>query len=223
MSEFILGVDLDGVCADYNLAFRDIVAEHRGVDPESLTLEVTWDFLEWGMDRQDFLNHHGRAVLEHRLFANMPPIEGVAESLWRLSDAGVWIRLITHRLVSNWSHATVVSDTVAWLDRVGIPYRDICFLGDKPQVEADVYIEDAPHNVEALRADGNETIVFTQSYNRHLPGPRAGTWAEAESLVVEYVTNKVGSYPLALPLDSGDGRVSRNLRLPDPALNPDDS
>ena len=31
--------------------------------------------------------------------------------------------------------------------RTGIPYRDLCFLGAKPQVEADCYVEDAPHNV----------------------------------------------------------------------------
>ena len=34
---------------------------------------------------------------------------------WRLSDAGVWIRIITHRLYVNWGHQEAVSDTVAWL------------------------------------------------------------------------------------------------------------
>jgi beta-phosphoglucomutase-like phosphatase (HAD superfamily) len=81
-------------------------------------------------------------------------------------------------------------------------------------VEADVYIEDAPHNVEALRGDGNETIVFTQSYNRHLDGPRADTWEQAEELVIGYVAEKVGSYPLTLPLGPDSGRVARNLRQP---------
>ena len=64
----------------------------------------------------------------------MPVVPGAAEALWRLSDAGVWIRLITHRLYANWGHAVAVADTVAWLDEAGIPYRDLCFLGDKPQV-----------------------------------------------------------------------------------------
>ena len=70
------------------------------------------------------------------MFRHMPPMPGVAESLWRLSDAGVWIRIITHRLCVNWGHAVAVADTVAWLDDTGIPYRDICFLGAKPEVEA---------------------------------------------------------------------------------------
>ena len=45
-----------------------------------------------------------------------------------------------------------VADTAAWLDIHKIPYRDLCFLGAKPQVEADAYIDDAPHNIEQLRA-----------------------------------------------------------------------
>ena len=53
--------------------------------------------------------------------ARSKKIEILAESLWRLSDAGVWIRIITHRLYVNWGHAVAVADTVAWLDDTGIP------------------------------------------------------------------------------------------------------
>ncbi|MEZ5268927.1 MAG: hypothetical protein R2789_10335 [Microthrixaceae bacterium] len=83
MSEFIFGVDLDGVCADYNEAFRLAVARHRGIDPAELTTEVTWDFAEWGLDREGVLEHHARAVAEDGLFRHAPPIEGVSEALWR--------------------------------------------------------------------------------------------------------------------------------------------
>ena len=108
----------------------------------------------------------------------MPVIDGCAEALWRLSDAGVWIRIITHRLYVNWGHHEAVADTVAWLDEHGIPYRDLCFLGAKPEVQADLYIDDAPHNIEALRAAGNEVIAFAQPYNADVGGLRAATWDE---------------------------------------------
>ena len=78
----------------------------------------------------------GRGARAPHVPARWPPIPGAAEALWRLSDAGVWIRIITHRLCVNWGHAIAVADTVEWLDRTGIPYRDICFLGRKPEVEA---------------------------------------------------------------------------------------
>lgn len=210
MSEFILGVDLDGVCADYNVAFRAAVAHHRGIDRSELTTEVTWDFGEWGLDRDGFLAHHHRAVVEDKMFATMPAIPGASEALWRLSDAGVWIRIITHRLVGNWSHARVVADTVQWLDHQRIPYRDLCFLGHKPQVEADAYVEDAPHNIESLRASGNTVIVFEQPYNRDLPAPRAGAWSEVEQIVAELVALQHGAFPGQLPgIDAGADRLDR--------------
>ena len=209
-AEFVLGVDLDGVCADYNRAFRSAVAQHRGIDTEELTEEVSWDFGEWGLDREGFLGHHARAVTEDAMFATMPAIEGCSEALWRLSDAGVWIRIITHRLVANWAHAKVVADTVQWLDDQRIPYRDICFLGAKPQVEAAAYIEDAPHNVEALRDSGNTVIVFEQPYNRHMEGPRATNWAEVEAIVAELVARRGGSFAEQLPgMDPGADRLRR--------------
>jgi 5'(3')-deoxyribonucleotidase len=180
---FILGVDLDGVCGDHTAAFRAVVAAELDVDPATLADQTSWNFYEWGLDDESFLAIHRRAVLEHRMFATMPVMPGAADALWRLSDAGVWIRLITHRLYANWGHATAVADTVEWLDTSGIPYRDLCFLGQKPQIEADAYVDDAPHNIEALQAEGNPVIIFDQPYNRDVIGPRARDWAEVELLV----------------------------------------
>ncbi|MCZ7565572.1 MAG: hypothetical protein M5U08_18765 [Burkholderiales bacterium] len=62
---------------------------------------------------------------------------------------------------------------------------DLCFMRDKAAVGADLYVEDSPANVAALRADGHETIVVVNSTNRHLPPPRAASWDEVEHLVVE--------------------------------------
>ena len=184
---FILGVDLDGVCGDHTEAFRRVVAAERNIDPSELPAQTTWNFYEWGLDDDSFLEVHRRGVLEHRMFRSMPVMEGAAETLWRLSDAGVWIRLITHRLYMNFGHAVAVGDTVEWLDQAGIPYRDLCFLGQKPQVEAHVYVDDAPHNIDSLRAEGNHVIVFDQPYNRSLDGPRAASWAHVEQLVLGYM------------------------------------
>jgi 5'-nucleotidase len=208
--EFVLGVDLDGVCADYTAAFRSVAALEWGVPEDSLTTEVSWDFVEWGLDRERFLDLHRACVQEHRMFRDMPAIEGASDALWRLSDAGVWVRVITHRLVTNWGHATIVSDTVEWLDLRRIPYRDLCFLGRKPEVQAHAYVEDAPHNIEALRAGGNTAIVFDQPYNRSLPGPRAKDWVEVEEIVAELVTERSGSFATQLPgVDPGADRIDR--------------
>jgi 5'(3')-deoxyribonucleotidase len=216
-SSFILGVDLDGVCGDYTGALRDIVARHRQVDPASLPLERSWDFREWGLSPAEFEQIHQAAVLEHRIFRTMPSFEGVAEVLWRLSDAGIWIRIITHRLYVNWGHRVAVADTVDWLDAMNIPYRDLCFLGAKPQVEADCYVEDAPHNVVALRETGAYVIVFDQPYNRGVDGPRAADWASVEDLVGARVAELGLSLQAPLPgFEDARGRLQRRVAPPAP-------
>ena len=214
----IFGVDLDGVCGDFSAAFRAVVAEDLGVTAESLPPRQHWDFSEWGIrDEEHFRVLHRRAVLEHRVFRTMPVIEGCPETLWRLSDAGVWIRIITHRLYVNWGHQEAVSDTVAWLDEHGVPYRDLCFLGAKPEVDADLYVDDAPHNIDALRAAGNEVIAFAQPYNADVGGMRAETWEEIESIVLSRLVAGGTVVHQPLPgLADGPDRIRRRRRPPTP-------
>ncbi len=208
-SGFVLGVDLDGVCADYNSGFREVVAADRGVDPASLPMPTEWGFHNWGLDDDEFARLHKLAVSDKRMLRHLPPIDGCADALWRLSDLGAWIRIITHRLYINWGHAAAVSDTVAWLDENRIPYRDICFLGAKPQVEADAYIDDAPHNITALRDAGNTVIIFDQPYNQQLEGLRADDWAEVEEIVSELASKKRAVQPQLPGIDAGADRLDR--------------
>jgi len=210
---FVLGVDLDGVCGDHTTAFRQVVAELRAVDPESLPIERSWDFTEWNVEELGgFDSVHRTAVMEHRMFRSMPVMPGAADALWRLSDAGIWIRLITHRLCVNWGHAVAVSDTVAWLDATGVPYRDICFLGEKTAVGAHCYVEDSPFNIEALRAGGHEVIVFDAPYNRDAGGPRAETWTEVEAMVLDQAATRGFALQGQLPgLDDPTHRLRSRL------------
>ncbi len=204
-----MGVDLDGVCADYNTGFRQVVAADRGVEPASLPMPTQWGFDDWGLDGEEYLRLHKLAVGEKRMLRDLPAVDGCADALWRLSDLGAWIRIITHRLYTNWGHAIAVSDTVAWLDEHRIPYRDICFLGAKPQVEADAYIDDAPHNITALAEDGNTVIIFDQLYNQGLDGIRAEGWSEVEAIVVDLASREGAIQPQLPGIDAGAERLDR--------------
>lgn len=210
---FVFGVDLDGVCANYTLAFRDFCAAQLGRDPQELPLQRTWGFEEWGLDNETYEQLHKAAVTDERILAKLDVIEGAAESLWRLSDAGVWIRIVTHRLYVNWGHEAAAGDTVAWLDKAKIPYRDLCFVGKKRDVGADAYIDDGPHNIEALRAAGRTAIIFDQPYNSHLDGLRAKNWAQAEEMVYDLMVD-AGSYAtLSFPgFDPDPERLTRRKK-----------
>lgn len=205
----VLGVDLDGVCADYEGAFRASVARQRDLDVDSLPPQTTMDaYSEWGLSFEEFEDAHRRGVLEDRMFRHMQPLPGVSDVLWELSDRGVWIRIITHRLIFNWAHETSAADTAAWLDSHRIPYRDLCFIGDKPNVGADVYIDDSPGNIVSLREAGRTAIVFDQPYNRHLAGPRATSWEDVRRFVVDELDAR--DRQVALPLDDIDPLAPRS-------------
>jgi 5'-nucleotidase len=187
----VFGVDLDSVVGDYVAAFRRSVAEFKGLDPVRMGEPPEWDFCSapgWEISsKQEYLDLHQRAVQEHHLFRWMPAYNGASETLWRLSDAGVRVKIVTHRLVANGQHEKVVADTVSWLESNRIPYRDLCFVADKAASTADIYVDDAPHNITALReAHGPDSaVVFDQPYNRHLSGLRVTNWAQLGELVLE--------------------------------------
>jgi len=164
---------------------RPIAAEWLGVDPESLTTNVSWNLPEWGVAQAPggYRKLHQFAVTQRDLFRILKPMPGAPQVLRRLSADGVRIRVITHGLFIKHFHRIAVQQTIDWLDGHDIPYWDLCFQADKAAVGANLYVEDSPTNVEQLRADGHATIVFSNSTNRHLAGPKADTWEHVYELV----------------------------------------
>lgn len=188
MNPFVLGVDLDGVCADFFEGLRPIAAEWLGVPEKALPREISYDMPEWGIkDQEHYVKLHRFAVTQRKLFNILKPMRGAPQVLRRLSDRGVRIRIITARLIIPNFHQEAVRQTIEWLDHYDIPYWDLCFMKDKSAVGADLYLEDSPENVTQLRRTGHRAVVFTNSTNRHLPGPRADDWAEAERLVLKEI------------------------------------
>jgi 5'(3')-deoxyribonucleotidase len=184
---FVLGVDLDGVCADFYRGLRPIAAEWLGVDVATLPERVSWGLPEWGIDKAPggYEALHRFAVTQRDLFRILPPMPGAPAALRQLSAADVRIRVITHRFFIKFFHQVAARQTIEWLDHHDIPYWDLCFMQEKAAVGADLYIEDSPTNVERLRAQRLNTIVFTNSTNEHVDPPRANTWTQLVELVLE--------------------------------------
>jgi hypothetical protein len=122
-SRFVLGVDLDGVCADFYGGLRPIAAEWLGVAEESLPTEVSHGLSEWGIDSAPggYEALHRFAVTQRSLFRDLKPIDHAALTLRRLSAMDVRIRIITNRLFIKYFHQRAVSQTIEWLDHHDIP------------------------------------------------------------------------------------------------------
>lgn len=180
---FVLGVDLDGVCADWGAGFRALAARHLGIEEDALPPAHTWEMTEWGLEEGAIDELFRISVTQERLFRHLPAYDRVGEVLTQLSHDGVHIRIVTHRLALPGAHANTVHDTVEWLEEHGIPYWDLCFLGRKSDLNLDLLIDDAPHNIASLREAGRNVLVMDQPYNRHLGGPRAMNWTEVDAHV----------------------------------------
>lgn len=191
LPKLVFGVDLDGVVGDYNAGFRKSVAAIKDLDPELMEDPTEWNFATargWEIsDREEYLALHKAAVVQHHLFANLPIYKGASENLWKLSNAGVRIKIVTHRLITKGDHGIVVADTVEWLEKYNIPYSDLCFVMDKTVTGADVYVDDAPHNISAIKetlGDG-KVIIFNQLYNQDLSGERVSNWDQLADKVLD--------------------------------------
>jgi 5'(3')-deoxyribonucleotidase len=185
-SSFIFGVDLDGVVGDFYGAMRKIAAAWLNKPEEALTTDVSFGLEEWGLDEfggYDRLHHF--AVTQRNLFRDMEPIKDAPAILRKLSNRHIRIRIITHRLFLKFFHKETITQTVDWLDSWDIPYWDLCFMADKGAVGAHVYIDDSPANIVRLRDQGCNTIIFSNSTNLKLDGPRAYNWQDTERLVME--------------------------------------
>ena len=182
--QIVLGVDLDGVCADFYGQMRKIAAEWFEVDLKKLTKNVSYGLPEWGVKSpEEYQSLHRFAVTQRDLFKNEPMIPGTRRYLRKLSNEGYRIRIITHRLFIHYFHEIAVRQTIEWLDHHGIPYWDLCFMKEKDQVGANIYIEDGPDNLKRLRQRGHFAICFANSTNSHIGRPRARDWEEVYRLV----------------------------------------
>ncbi len=183
---FVLGVDLDGVVADFYGALRPIAAEWRGVALDKLTPEVSYGLKEWEITTQEYQELHRFAVVQKEIFSTQPEVPGAAAALRKLGyNPDIRIRIITHRLFIKYTHEVSIQQTIEWLEEHGIPYWDICFMKSKGDVGADLYIEDSPGNIKALQEAGKSVLIFTNSTNKNVTGMRADNWEQVEKKVLE--------------------------------------
>jgi 5'(3')-deoxyribonucleotidase len=184
---------------------REIAAIWTSQPLDQLPIEPQWTMSNWGIGDGEYEEFHRFAVTEHRLFETMAPLAGSPEAIGRLSQEGVRIRIITHRLILSSLHEETVLQTVRWLDAMRIPYWDLCFMREKDDVNADLYVEDTTFNVERLSATGAQVLVFANATNRDLDQSfqRAESWAEAETMIRQRYYRWIDQHGLDRPAGEG--------------------
>lgn len=172
----VIGVDLDGVVADFTQAFGDYVRNYG--DPEDRNRHFPppscWHFGNWNL-KGDFEDYYERFIHSGG-YKRVPVIQGAVASLQAIRELGWKIHIITNRGTSEGATARnhkAIKNTLTWLAANDIPHDTLSFVKDKTAILCDVILEDAPHHLEAFIAKNKAGVAVTpdviamgQPYNK---------------------------------------------------------
>jgi 5'(3')-deoxyribonucleotidase len=184
-----VGVDMDGVLADFNTSWMRRYNTEFGAQLDA-SLVQRWDGLHklthfgsmaefWAWARGD----------DDSIFRHAPPLPGAVEGVRRISRKH---RLVIVSSKFDWA----IPDSLAWLSDQRIPAREVHFLWRKSSAHCDVYLEDAPYQLEELRRSLPEATVCrrVQAWNDPLPGVTdIDDWATFEALVDELAEQRAAA------------------------------
>ena len=180
-----LGIDLDGVVADFNAGWIATYNEEFEADLPFDIVRV-WDgihahthftdperFWDWVKTRE------GGSIFRH-----LEPYEEAVPALTRLTRAGHDVVIITTK--PDWA----VHDTFAWIAEHRIPTHEVHMTREKWQVPCDVYLDDAPHQLTTIHAARPDALTcrFVRPWNDPLPGVLdVEDWASFETAISSLV------------------------------------
>lgn len=174
MSKKPFAIDIDGV-------LRDFVG--------SLLVQYAKDFPYHEVDHINEWDLHkffpiGKSIYDYafnvkakEIFENAPMFPGAREFIDDLRVRGHHVCLLTQQPRGKEIH------TLNWLYESGIPYDSIAFSAEKGLFDFELILDDAEHNLRAVRAAGKRAICFDRPYNQNWDGERVKTYQEFLELV----------------------------------------
>ena len=162
-----LGIDLDGVVANFTKGWIDFYNRDFGTDLRSEQVD-TWDglttithfkdmaaFWQWSSDLD------GRS-----LFWHLETFPGAVDAMQSLHEEGHEIVILTTK------PRFAVADTHEWIAAQRIPTDEIHILEDKWRIDCDVYLDDGPHILPGLVANRPDRVVcrYVRPWNTPVDG-----------------------------------------------------
>lgn len=167
-------IDLDGTTVDM---LTPLIELYNKKYDKNLTIhDVTGWTLPKGMKE---LFHE-----ENKFFRTLPFIDGAYEAILELQkDNELFFA------TDPGKNPYIACNKMLWWQDVGLTHIPMILTERKDILDADVLIDDAPHNIEAFYCkDRNRyAILFTAKYNEHVKENghilRANNWQEVLSIV----------------------------------------
>ena len=183
-----IGVDLDGVCADFTGGWQDHYYIWFG-HPSDFRYADRWDGNVEGTHFEHEAEFWAWIDLIPGFWSNLAVIPGALGTLMGLKDAGHTMVAVTSR------HEKAKQQTYLWLKTNGfLAFVDgVQHLHKSAKHEAgcDVYIDDNPDALKALREQGIETVRFEQPWNRGVKATAvARGWLDVPRIVTAMASGR---------------------------------
>lgn len=165
MTKNIVGIDIDGVLADYLHG----ISSYAGFMPVSTS--TRYDMIEPGLfnSRGHFMGFH-KEFVKSGGFRNLKlHDDSASEATDSLKSKGFEVHIITARHgFDDYDDSQVYNDTLSWLKSHGIVFDRLELSPDKCSTGAKFMLDDSPYNVKSL-IDGSKThpIVYRHLYNTY--------------------------------------------------------
>lgn len=167
MQQMRLGIDLDGVVANFTKGWMDFYNREFGTEL------VVADSKRWNdlvdlthfADMDEFWRWSSK-LGGRSIFWHLEPFPGAIEALTALADDGHSIVVITTK------PKFAEHDTREWIARHLIPTTEIHITEDKWIVDCDVYLDDGPHVLPRLVANRPDATVcrYVRPWNEPVAG-----------------------------------------------------
>ncbi len=161
-----LGIDLDGVVADFTNGWMRLYNDEFGTDLTPDQVE-TWSGV---LELTHFVTKRDFWRWAHRdegpsLFRSLDPYPDALEVLASLNREH---QIVILTAKPSWA----VPDTFAWIAEHRLPTREVHILAQKWMVKCDVYLDDSPQQLHDLAYNRPEATVcrFVRPWNRSYPG-----------------------------------------------------